>query len=371
MDFWLRPPLRFVINQAGPNLTQQPKILRLEYACTQAELREAQSLSLRKQLGGGSRWRTLFVLCLILVGVMAAAYMEFWRTSSASERPYYVALFVICFAFLFWKNRRSRRSLINVVEITENNLTVCAGESKVTMPWSAFSDHFESSSIFVLLDRPKSFLLVFPKRAFSDQPSQEWFRALAKSRPAPEEASTSVTPADAATRAVHGIMLEFRLGLRDYIDRSLNSFLTWSMIIALEGLFIGTFVYVMSKPNPDAVNSPTKVFFFLLPFLVLIIPMIILLTSFHNWFDHKKHLIPQRMTISAGSVYLASQDGTSTLPWSTYPRYKETRRSFILWNPQTKTWIMLPKRAFASKDQIEQCRMLLASNSRQSIWYFG
>jgi hypothetical protein len=40
--------------------------LQLEYACTKAETDQAQSLAMRKQLGGGSKWRTWLVLFLML-----------------------------------------------------------------------------------------------------------------------------------------------------------------------------------------------------------------------------------------------------------------------------------------------------------------
>jgi hypothetical protein len=42
-------------------------ILRLEYTCTKSELEQAQSLHLRKQLGGGTRWQTWLVLGIILL----------------------------------------------------------------------------------------------------------------------------------------------------------------------------------------------------------------------------------------------------------------------------------------------------------------
>ena len=44
--------------------------LRLEYACTPAELQPAQSLNLRMQIGGGSKWRTTLLLLLALGGML-------------------------------------------------------------------------------------------------------------------------------------------------------------------------------------------------------------------------------------------------------------------------------------------------------------
>jgi hypothetical protein len=54
-----------------------PKTLHLEYACTKAEMEQAQSLVLRKRLGGGSKWRTYLILFLMLAGALVGGYFRF------------------------------------------------------------------------------------------------------------------------------------------------------------------------------------------------------------------------------------------------------------------------------------------------------
>ena len=64
-------------------------------------------------------------------------------------------------------------------------------------------------------------------------------------------------------------------------------------------------------------------------------------------------------------------DGSGTLAWSVYDRFKETRWNFILWNSRTSAWTIFPKRAFASEGDLDRCRDLLSENLRRSRWYFG
>jgi hypothetical protein len=51
-------------------------ILRLEYACTNAEMEQAQTVHLRKQLGRGSKWRTRLVFLVLLVGMLLGARIQ-------------------------------------------------------------------------------------------------------------------------------------------------------------------------------------------------------------------------------------------------------------------------------------------------------
>src|SRR5437762_14166477 len=82
--------------------------LRLEYACTTAETDQAQSLAMRKQLGGGSKLRMWLILLLILGGMLLALYFQVIRDLPPVYRPYVIpAIFAFSGAFVFWK-RRSR-----------------------------------------------------------------------------------------------------------------------------------------------------------------------------------------------------------------------------------------------------------------------
>ena len=53
---------------------------------------------------------------------------------------------------------------------------------------------------------------------------------------------------------------------------------------------------------------------------------------------------------------------------ASFPHYKETPWSFILWQGAGKVWLLLPKRAFASSEDMARCRELLAGHSKPSIW---
>src|SRR5258708_689260 len=110
------------------------EILRLEYECTDAERREAQSLSLRQQLGGGSKWLTMLVL------------------------------------------------------------------------------------------------LIFPKRVFPSESWQSWFRAQANKRPDPKASARPELSVTTQTIFATDIRFSFRLGFRDYLDRTLASWRTWGII---------------------------------------------------------------------------------------------------------------------------------------------
>lgn len=109
----------------------------------------------------------------------------------------------------------------------------------------------------------------------------------------------------------------------------------------------------------------------MLPFLLIMSVMMILVIAIRDWWAHSKYLIPQQVAISEKSIQLASTDGTSILPWTTYTYYKETGRSYILWNSRTSQWLLLPKKAFSSSHDRDMCRSILARDLRLSRWFLG
>src|SRR5581483_12170514 len=334
-------------------------------------MQEAQNLLLRKQIGGGSKWKTQAVLVFLLVGMLLGLYFRVRDEFSAAHRPYaFAAIFIVVCGVMFWKRRtRSKRSGTTRVEASEKEVTILGEDSKTTVPWSSFGECLESPGLFVLLDRPKGVLFVLPKRAFPDENWQNWFRALANHRPEPTPMESPALPQSAAGDQ---ITINFQLGFRDYVDRTLASWRTWGILLAVMGMVVGISIYSALNPPPNAVNSGTKVFFmFVLPFMVVIGGMMVLIISFGAWRAHTKYLIPQQMILSANSIHIASRDGTNTLPWTTYSCYKETRRSFILWNSRDAYWLLLPKRFFGSPQDQDVCRALLGSHLRRTRWFFG
>lgn len=136
------------------------QILRLEFICSNVEKKQAGTLLLRKQLGGGSKWRTLVVLALILVGVILLLYFQVREQVPAAHRPYVFAVVFAIFIFVFLRNRSKRPNAIaTAVEVTEKEVTILEGDAKITSPWSAFSECLESPNLFLLVDRPKQFSL--------------------------------------------------------------------------------------------------------------------------------------------------------------------------------------------------------------------
>jgi YcxB-like protein len=245
------------------------QILRLEYACTNAEMEQAQSLVLQKQLGGGSKWRARLVLLVLLVGTLLGFYFRFPEIPATYRALIIVAVLACSVLYVFYKRmfRKTDPAPIKV-EISEMNFSILAPASKVTVPWSAFSQCLESPDLFVLLDRPKRTLVVVPKRAFPNESSQTWFREQATNGvTTPQSCEAPIlapfTAADKVTFTVH-------LRFRNYLDRALASWLTWGFVLVVGGLMTGMTLYSAAHPPPDAVNSSTKVFFmFVLPaFLV-------------------------------------------------------------------------------------------------------
>jgi hypothetical protein len=337
-------------------------------------MEEAQSLSLRKQLGGGSKWLTWVVLILILIGVLLAFYQQIVREVSPAYRPYVIAgLGVLIVGMTIWKRLARKNSPQTTrVEISETEFVLLGPDSRVAMPWSAFGDCLESPKLFALVDRPKGILFVVPKRAFASEDAQDWFRTLAQTRPSrvePVRPSVSCTP---RVVSADQVALRFRLGYRDYLDRTVASYRTWGIYLVVLVMIIGITLYSAAHPPPHAVYSTAQVFFmFEVPFLFVMMAVMTLVISVYTWRLHAKYLLPQELVLSDNSLEFSGADGQGVLPWSTYTRYKETCWSFILWNPRTSLWTMLPKRAFASRNDLERCRSLLARHLLRSRWFFG
>lgn len=330
-------------------------------------------MQLRKQLGGGSKWRTYLVLGFILAGVMLDMYFKFRQNEFGRYTPYFfVAIFIFSITFVFWKKHRAAKqsaAATNIFEISHSGVMMVMGEHKSSHPWSAFSECLESPKLFVLVDRPKCILYILPKRAFPDENTQKWFRALANERPVVAGPNPIADPTHEPLTG-EAVSVEFQLRLSDYFDRTLASWKTWGAIIGLLCLFAGASMYGAMNAGPNPVNSPAKVFFvFCMPFMLLMIGMVIVVVSLQGWLAHRKHLIPQKYLFLENGIQQLSKDGFLTVAWSGYAHYKETRRSIILWRGQV--WSLIPKRAFKSRLDQQNCLSLLRRNLRQSRWFFG
>jgi uncharacterized membrane protein SirB2 len=348
--------------------------LTLEYTCTNSELSEAQSLSIRKQVGGGSQWRTWLVLGVILVGAIGALYFEIRQIVPAAFRNYVFAATLAAIAvFVVWKYQARRRkpTAPTKLEITEDGVKILAGHTQFSSAWSAFSDFFESPAVFVLVDKPKATLLVVPKRVFPSESWQTWFCNLANARPMPMAPEQPAALRMAAPARSGGITLRFRLGFRDYLDRATASWFTWSMVLAVAVGAATLTIYCGAHPPPHAVYSTLQVYFyFVLPFTLVMTAMIVLIATIKPWRSHAKHLVPQEVTLSEETIAITAAGTEGVVPWNTFKYFKETSRSFIIWRSWRSAWVLLPKRAFESERSVEECRTLLMHRLRPSHWFF-
>ena len=348
-------------------------MLQLEYTCTDAERREAQSLSLRQELGKGSRIRTHVMLIGMLALALTAVYFQFRMEVAPRFRLWYLLLFPAAFLFLFFWNRRVRKrpDKPSKFELSEREVTAINDNLRVSTEWSAFGKCLESSNLFVLVDKTKFYLLIFPKRVFPDERAQDWFRTLANQRSNAAASTADLPPVQSVPLPADGVAINFQLGYRDYLNRLLISWRIKGIALAIFLFVTGQCIYMSTQPNPEAVNSPAKVYFvFVLPFLAVMFAIIFPIVALVSWSSERKHLIPRQLVLGTERISFAGSAGTGFMPWTTYTHWLENRWCFVVWKPGSRIWDMFPKRAFASPLEIDRCRELLQQHLRKSRWFF-
>jgi hypothetical protein len=346
-------------------------ILRLEYACSSAEMDQARSLNLRKQLGGGSKWRTNFVLFATLVVMLVGAWFRFREIQDTNRALIFAAIIGCSVLFVFWK-RRIRKNVPRTIqlEISEKDVTIRVTDSRVVLPWSAFSGCLESPDLFVLLDRPKQMLLVVPKRAFPSTSWQSWFREQAINAPSLATFAPSELPVLATSTSADCVTLIVDTSFRDCLACTIASWRTRGICLALAGFLLGISLYAAANPPPNAVISATKVFIiFIVPFFLVCVTMIVMIFSIQSWRLHAKYAGPHEIALSEQSVAFSRTDGKGVLPWTSFEHYQETPWHFLMW--RGSHWVMLPKRAFTSWDDPSRCRDLLQRHLKHSRWFVG
>ncbi len=345
--------------------------LRLEYTCTDADMEQARALVLRNRLGGGSKWRTYFVLLVVGVGMLLGAWFRF-REIPETYRALLLAAVAagsVLFVFLQQKFRKSTREP-TTLEISDADLTFHHADSKGVIPWASFGECLESPNLFVLLDRPKKTMYVVPKRAFPDEHAQSWFRDLAGNA-----ACLAAPPGEvplASARHVVGdrVMITVYPKYRDHLASTLASRRTHGISIAFACFVSVIAIQAAMHPAPGAAGSPAEnLLYFVLPFCLNLALLVVFVFSVGKWWLDRRYPGPRTFGLSDGGVTLGAPDGSSAAPWSRFARYKETRWMFILW--RGPFWIMLPKRAFESLDDVDRCRHLLQSHLQRSRWFLG
>jgi hypothetical protein len=345
--------------------------LHLEYTCTEAELKEAQSLNLHRQCGGGPKWRSRVVFYAFVAVIAVLVYLRFKAEIAVKDRPWFIGLVIVVFVALQVFKRMTRQKSGDSVrlDVSAEELVFHGSNGRTAMTWGAFSQCLESPALFVLLDRPKRVLYAVPKRAFPDEPSLNWFRGLANQPPGGAEFSGSDGSAPGRF-AGQGITLTVQLQYRDYLTRMLTSWRSKGTALGIFAFIIGTVLYSAAHPVPDAVNSPATVFLIMVAILTPMLFVMFFVITFIWWHSEKKHLTPKQVALTGEGIELVDRDGRNLFVWTAYKHYLENRWAFFVWNPRGSLWLMFPKRAFASPLDLEGCRDLLRTNLKPSRWFF-
>lgn len=151
--------------------------LKLEYICTEAEMKEAQSLNLHRQCGGGPKWRSQLIVYAFVAVMAALVYLRFKTEIAPKDRLWFIALVILIYSGVLVVKRftRAKPDQTTRLEVSERELIFYTGGARAVMPWSAFGHCLESPALFVLLDRRKLMLWAVPKRVFPDEASQTGF----------------------------------------------------------------------------------------------------------------------------------------------------------------------------------------------------
>lgn len=295
-----------------------------------------------------------------------------FKTIEAADREWFAALAVVIFFAFFIFKRMTRRKSDDLVrlEVSDRELVFNGRNGRTALLWSGFSQCLESPNLFVLLDRPKTILYAVPKRAFPNDAAQDWFRAQATQiqSEAPAAAGDE-TFVPGRFAAANGIAFTLQLKYRDYLSRNFTSWRMRGIFLGIFALVIGTSLYSMAHPPPDAVVPPGKVFLIMISILSPMLVVVFFIACFISWRGERKFLKPQQIVLTSEGIEFASHDSAGRLAWNTYKYYHENRWSFFVWNPRGSLWLMFPKRVFASSE-IDRFRDWLRTNLKASRWFY-
>ncbi|MEI8194903.1 MAG: YcxB family protein [Phycisphaerae bacterium] len=355
-------------------------LLRLEYVCTPAEKAEAQSLSLRQQIGGGSKTLTMTILLVVAVVLIWCLWEMMAKSITAGEQPYVIAGLIAVFLFVFIRNHFAKRDtteLPTVVELSQNGIHLAGNQAQATLSWGMFSGVLESKSLFVLRDRTKSTLYIIPKRVLPTKEWIDWLRE-ATSRIChdlsieAQGGTDLVPPTSIDTQNPPDVIVQFRLGFWNCVDLMAASWFGRFCFLGWNGMIVGIWGYSFFDPHPHAkFNELEMLCYFVVPMALVGGVFVLMVVSVHKWFGYRIYL--RRKTVSLGDTGLSesSVDGTFNLPWTTYTRYKETPWCLLLWDISSGRWQMIPKSAFDSAASLNRARELLERHLKRSTWFFG
>lgn len=362
--------------QANDERQIRADVLRLEYALTPAERSEAQNLLLRRQVGGGSEWLTRIILLLALVGMLLGLWTMVTAEFQKAQRPYVIVAVVGLTAVVYVLRRRARKKLDAappiVVELSADGIRFLSDQAKTVLPWQTISRRIESDALFLLQHRKSLVCYILPKRVFPSTESVDWLREIELGAGDPADA-TDAADAAAMTLDRSATTIDVRLTLWNWFDWSLASWaLGRGIALGWTGMLLGCWIAVSLTPNPNAKLTKVELLvYWVLPAALVGSTLLVTFFTIYSWFTHRREHGPHTVSLGEEAVTVATKDGTGTLAWTTFTRYKETPWSFLIWNISPGNWLMLPKSAFPSLKALDDCRDLLARRLRKSTWFFG
>lgn len=348
--------------------------LRLEYTCTSAEQSEAEELLILEQVGASksSKLMSKAILFTLLILMMIGQYFKIYQIWPGHPILCAVAeLLAFAIVYVIISRKSPNRRPTSQIELSTVSMRINNSNGQGSVSWNAFNKVWETENL-ILLRHIDGVVYVFPQRIFPDEESLEWFRGKSNaviSGSSSEEIMPAHTPIGLA--GPDDIVLQFRISYRDYMDRTLCSWRLRGMYLLILVIFGGSFLSAALNPQPGAIFSPVQVFlYFLLPFLVFSAVFGFFIFTTHDWFKHRQAITTQTVIVAEKGFMCESSMGHVAYSWDQPTSFKETRWSFLLWHPDTRFWLLLPKRAFKSSDSIDACRKILGSRAKRSTWFF-
>jgi hypothetical protein len=346
--------------------------LQLEYAITDADLREAQSLHLRERFTGKSAWRAWAMQVGIAAGFSLLIYFRLRGQASPTTMALVMVFAIALLALFQFGNRSARKTepVITGLEVSERELIFTTQNGRSVLLWSAFAQCLESPRLFVLLDRPHRALFVIPKRAFPDAVGPDWFRTLAnQAHQAPSTIASVAAPAPLPAVA-GGIPLRFELTLGDYVKRLLYSGRVKLVNALLLVVIIVASVQVLFRADAQPVRERLAPLALNISILAGLVMGVLLFVPLLWWVLERKQRVVQQLVISEAGIDFVTPEAGGLVAWNTYDRYLENGWGFILWNRHRGDWYGLPKRVFASPTELARCRELLRTHLKRSPWFW-
>jgi hypothetical protein len=348
--------------------------LRLEYALTGNDMEQAKTLCLNKRIGGGSEWKTVFIMLTLMTVAIVGAWFRF-REIPVVYRALLLGGVVAGSVVYVFVQKKFRKSVARptVLEVSEKDLTFLSAGSRAVLPWSSFGECLESPGLFVLMDRPKKMFYAIPKRAFPSEASQTWFRELAALAPGYATPEWHEPPTSARPGSPDCVTITAQPTFRDGLAAALAAWRIRGICLAgavlvLVPFSIGLVINPPPPANADDMGAAFLIVFVILSYLAFV-TFFVVMYAVQFWRANGKGSASHTIAFSREAVAVSGTDGSGTLPWTTYGHYKETRRYFFLWG--RSQWLLLAKRYFASDDELSRFRDLLSSHLKPSRWFIG